>query len=239
LEHLWLLAAICALGGLVQGVTGFGFALFTMGVLVAWLPFAEATIVVSVGSLASALYNLWSVRGAIDWREVRPTLVPVAPGVVLGLYLMRTLDLSILRVGVAVAIVGGCLVTLWSPGKARLHSARPWAYVAGAVASVFGGALGLSGPPIVLYVLLRGWEKEQAKGALTAFFAVTNTLRLALLIAQGAAPWGVWRTALLLIAPVFAGVALGSWLFRQLSTRIFRYLAIALLGALAIRALVT
>jgi len=149
-ETLQLLL-IVVLGGLVHGVTGFGFGLFTMGVLSVLMPMGDAVTIVSLINLVITLLNLWTLQGSNDWRESWPVLGAAIPTTVLGVYLLRSLDTGLLRTGVGLMILMGCAVALWSPQRARLRGASPWGYVAGLVGGVFGGALNTGGPPVVLY----------------------------------------------------------------------------------------
>lgn len=96
----------------------------------------------------------------------------------------------------------------------------------------------MGGPPIVLYTLLRGWEKTEAKCIMSTFFFVTGVLRVAMHVITGAATGPLMRTALLLLVPALAATYGGVHVFRRLSTRSFRYAAAALLVALAARVLV-
>jgi len=237
-DNLALLVAVLFVAGLVCGVTGFGFGLVAMGILVTMMPVQDATVIVCVSSLLISLLNAWTVRQSIRWREIAPLLVTAIPAVGVGVYLLTSLDTHVLQMGVAIMILAGCAVTLWAPRRALLDGPLPWAYVAGAVGGMFGGALGTGGPPVVLYSLLRGWDKSNTKGAIATFFVASNLWRLALLIATGVATGETLQAGALMLVPVMAASYLGTLIFARMSTPVFRYAVLAILVGLAIKSFV-
>jgi len=232
-DNVALLVGVLFAAGLVCGITGFGFGLVAMGILVAMMPVQDATVIVCVASLLISVLNAWTVRQSIRWREIGPLLVTAIPAVGLGVYLLTRLDTHVLQMGVAAMILAGCAVTLWSPRRALVHRPFPWAYAAGALGGTFGGALGTGGPPVVLYALLRGWDKSGTKSAISMFFVLSNLWRLALLTATGVARKEMIETGALMLIPVMLASYLGTLIFARLSTPVFRYAVMALLVGLA------
>ncbi len=230
-----LLLIIILASGLIQGVSGFGFGLFAMGAMALIMPVTDAVVVVAIVTLSSIILNLWSVRKDIPWREAWPIIIGAIPTTIVGVLLLRHLNATTLRIGIAVMILGGCAVSMFHTERALIRRAFPWAHISGLVGGLFGGALNMGGPPIVLYALLRAWDKGQAKGAMSAYFFVTGVLRVILHVAAGTATWPLVRQSLLLIIPTVAASYLGVLIFRRLSTRAFRYAVTGLLVFLAIR----
>lgn len=237
MSELLPLIGIVIAGGMVQGITGFGFGLFSMGLMVMFMPVTEATSIIAILSLGSACLNLWTVRRDIVWREALSLIGPAVPACALGVCLLTSLNTDVLRTGVAVMILAGCAVTLWSPKGAMMSRANPWGYVAGLIGGVFNGALGMGGPPVVLYTLLRAWDKGLAKGIMSSFFVVVGLFRIVLLIARGIATPHIFRAGLMLLPAALLACYVGTRVFHRLSTTVFRYAAMALLAGLAARIL--
>lgn len=231
-----LLILLGALSGLVSGITGFGSGLVLMGTLVAVMPVQQATVIAAVLAVVLAVTNLWSVREHIPWREILPTLVTGVPSVAVGIYLLTALDEAALKVGIVVIIVAGCAVVLWSP-KGRVFTARWLTYAAGVVSGLFNGALGTGGPPLVLFTLLRGWDKERCKAYMSALFLLLGAFRLVLLTTSGVATREALGQGLLILVPVIGAWYLGKAIFQRMSTRWFRYAGVALLMAMAVNLL--
>lgn len=229
------LIAVFVAAGLVMGITGFGAGLVAMGILVTLMPVARATVIVAVLGLACPVLNLWTLRRNIQWREVWPILVTALPAALLGVFLLQNLPGQVLRIAVATMILAGCATMLWSPKKTRLHKSFPWAYGAGALGGVFNGALGTGGPPVVLYSLLRGWDKSVSKGVLSAYFTMTGTWRLIVLTTTGVATAGDLQLGALMLIPALAATYLGTHIFRRMSNNAFRYATMMLLVGLSVK----
>jgi len=237
LFDLWALVAVVA-SGLITGITGFGFGLISMGLLVTMMPVTRATAMVAIITLVVTLLNLWTVRREVRWRETLPILVTALPAIAAGVWLLTVLDARVLSIGVGVMILAGCLGMIWTPKGATIHRAFPWATLAGLIGGLFGGALGTGGPPVVFYELLRGWDKSQSKSTLCAYFTVTSIWRVALLTTRGVITLEIARASALLLIPALAATYLGILVFRRMSTPVFRYTTLALLVGLAAKLLI-
>jgi len=201
------------------------------------MPVNEAVVIASIAGFLGFAVNLWSVRRDLLWGEVWPLFLSSMPALLLGVYFLRSLDDRLLRVCLGVTVLAGCAVTLWATKGARIHRVKPWGYVAGLLGGLSGGTVGASGPPIVLYCLLRGWDKSVAKGVMSVFFMLIGIWRVVLLFATGVATGEVARKGVLLLVPALVGAYLGTHIFRRMSNQVFRYAALVVLVGLSARLL--
>ncbi len=239
LGDLPLLAGIVLIAGLISGTTGFGFGLFTVGMFSILMEVPRATAISSLVGLTSILANVWSTRKEIPWREAWPLLVTGLPATAIGVYLLHNLPVASLRAAIAVMILLGSALTFWSPPKPLVTKAWPWGYISGTVSGLFGGSINMGGPPLVFYTLVRAWDKGVCKGVFSVVFFAVSLVRLPLYALAGDVTSEVLLTSLALIVPALAGTFVGARVFRRLSTAGFRYVATAVLVALAVRVLVT
>ncbi len=235
MSESWVIVGVILVASLIQGTTGFGFGLFAMGILAMMMPVPEAAVIVAILGLVTTAMNVGSVWRAISWKELWPVVATAIPTTLLGVYLLKVLNPAILRSAVGVMILIGSAVTLWSPHGARLHKAAPWGYLAGAVGGLFGGAINMGGPPVVLYSLLRGWDKETAKAEMSSYILVTSVIRVAGQIVAGIATPALLERSLWLSIPTVLGCYVGTRLFGRMSNRAFRYATTGILFALAVR----
>ena len=235
LTDIWILIGVLLASGLIQGITGFGFGLFGLGVLGAIMPVSQAVVIVSIAGVSCFAMNLWTVRRDVPWRETWPLLASSVPALVVGVYCLQHLDDRVLRAGLGATILAGCAVTLWTPQGAHIRRGSPWGYVAGLLGGFCGGAVGASGPPIVLYCLLRGWDKSVAKAVMSAYFTLIGIWRVAALAVTGVATGETVRKGVLMLIPAMLATYLGTRIFRRMSGRMYRYAALALLVGLSAR----
>lgn len=237
MDNLMTLVGAVTAAGLISGMAGFGVGLVSMALLATVLPLTQATALVSILTVINGIPVLWTVRRAVRWRELWPLLVGAAPAVIVGVYLLRVLDAAVLRAGVLAMILASCAVTVWSPKRALLARALPWGAGFGALSGVFDGALGMGGPPVVFYTLLRNWDKTQTKATLCALFLALNIWRTALLTFNGVSTWETYRLGAMLAAPLLLASTAGVWLFKRMNTAAFRYAVMAMLLGLAVKLL--
>jgi uncharacterized membrane protein YfcA len=74
-----------------------------------------------------------------------------------------------------ILLVAYALFALLRPDVLPMVSSR-WAYPAGFVAGVLGGAYNTAGPPLILYGSLRSWANQKFRAVLQSLFAVSASV---------------------------------------------------------------
>ena len=207
--------------GVVTGLTGFGFALVSVPLLLLVMdPASVVTTVLVIGQLTSSV-NAWTARAYVQ-RNLLWTLLPgAAIGMVLGSFVLRWLDPIVLKLGAATLVV---LFTLLLAARRR-PAGRPSAAgetLVGGASGLLTTSVGLSGPPVVL--LLHGAlpDKDRSRATLAAYFALTSPLGLVTLLVQGSAPAHAWTAAAVLAPIALIGRSVGSRLHRSTPQGVFR-----------------
>lgn len=233
-----LLAAVLAtiVAGLMRGYSGFGTAVILAPVYsLLWGPRAGVPVmllmelVVSVQLLPSALKEA-------DRRVVLPLGGAAAIATPLGAWILFTVDGDLLRrfIGGFVLVFGLLLMSGW-----RYHGSRPLGLniTIGAIAGLLKGSTGMSGPPVILYLLAGLEEAKRHRANLIMFFATIAIVSVIAPVLGGL----VDMTALVRLAvvlPVMAlSVPVGARLFHVIPVRLYRPFAMGVLlaaGALAL-----
>lgn len=220
-------------GALLNGITGFGFALLSIPVLLWALPPASVVFVVTaLGTLTTAVIATRS-RQAIDWRVVGLLL----PGAVVGLWIGTSILGSVppetleLVANLAV-IVFALLLARRTFGELRLSA--PVLASAGALSGALTTSIGLGGPPTILALSAAGLAKDAMRSTLAAFFATNGVIGLALLLIRGLAGTNEVTRAAVLVLPSLMGLAIGSRLAERLTNRSYRLFALGVLIAMGV-----
>lgn len=219
--------AAVTLAGIVTGLTGFGFALTSVPLLL--LTMSPASTVVSVlliGQLTSSV-NAWGARGHVDLPLLRALVPAAAVGMIAGSFALRLLDATTLKLAAASLVVAFTLVLALRRRRARRPPAWRQTMVGGA-SGLLATSVGLSGPPVVLLVGSTMPDKDRSRATLAAYFAVTSPLGLLTLVLQGGAPAHAWGVALVLAPLALAGRAVGSGLHRRTPQGVFRFVTLAI-----------
>jgi len=97
------------------------------------------------------------------------------------------------------------------------------------LAGVAGGAVGMPGPPVVVYSTTQRWSPRTIKANLQVFFFVNQVVILAGYWWAGVLTREVWRLSASFALPAAAGTALGILLFKHVDHVRFRQVVFAVL----------
>jgi uncharacterized membrane protein YfcA len=226
-----LVVAGALVAGFVNGLSGTGYALVSLGFwLHAMSPVTAAPLVAfcSVGGHLQSLPKIW--KGVI-WSRLWPFLVGGLIGVPIGTALLGFVKVQPLKIGVGILLLLYCS---WMGFVRRPPVVMGGGRLADGAAGVGGGILGgmasLSGPIPVIWVQLRGWTMMAQRGVNQPY----NMSVLALALVSAAVAGFLDRTFFLWAAitlPVtLIGAHIGLRLYGRINDAQFRRLVIALLG---------
>ncbi len=222
------------LAAFTQSLSGFGLALISMALLPALIGIRAATALVALIAVVIEVVLLLRYRQALEFRAIWRVMLASAVGAPLGIALLRGLDEGVAMFALGVVLVGYALYALLGLRLPRLE--RPlWAYLAGLLGGVLGGAYNTSGPPVILYADCQGWPPPVFKSNLQGYFLFSS-----LVVVTGHALGGsftpeVWRLFWLSLPPIAVGLVAGMSLDRWLSPAAFRRVVQALLIVMGVR----
>jgi uncharacterized membrane protein YfcA len=228
---LWqLLVALGAtlLAGSISGLTGFGFGLVIVPILL--LLFEPATVVVLTGVLAvaSGLPILAQDRAMVRSRIVMPLLIPALIGALTGVRLLTSLDSTYIKLIAGIVVVVFALMVARGFVIPGIRS-RVAPLVAGYVSGVLGTSTGMSGPPVVLFLTDRTPEPRVFRASITAYFAATNTVGVSLVLRTGVVGARELGIAGVLLPVALAGRRIGQHLHNKVDMAQFRAITLGLL----------
>jgi uncharacterized membrane protein YfcA len=230
-----LIAAVAlgaALGGFVQGLSGFAFGLVALGIWAWWVDPTVAGPLVVFGSLIGQLLSLHTVRGGFDRSRVLPFILGGLIGVPIGVALLRLIDPLGFKLAVGIILLIWCPAMLLLRDLRRVSGGGRWAdAVVGWIGGVMGGLGGLTGPAPTLWCALRGWGRDAQRAVFQSFNLVMQAVTMAAYLATGTI--GVetaWLFAI--VAPaMLVPTLIGARLYRRFSDAGFQRLVLLLLTA--------
>jgi len=223
--HLLIAGLGIAAAGLVSGLTGFGFALVSVPLLL--LVFQPATVVVIVltlGLVTSGINALTS-RRHVDARRLAVLLPPALLGMVAGSFVLRWLDPLGLKLTAALLVI---VFTVALSRMRRTFPGAPWQLTAaaGALSGAMATSIGLAGPPVVLLTSAIASDKHVIRATLAAFFAVTAPIGVSILALQGDVQPHALVAAAALAPVAMLGRFAGSRLLLHTPSRTYRQLTL-------------
>jgi len=212
----------------VHGVAGFAFALLAVPLLVLLWPLREVVPLVALfGGTINGLLLL-SLRRHFRLRRVLSLLLGAIPGILVGVIFLARAPERDLRLVLALLLVGYGIWGLWNP-RPRIRLGEGWGYFFGFLAGALGAALNTPGPPVVVYVTLKGWSKEEVKSTLQGYFFLLAGLIIGAHAFHGLLTGKIFQRYLCYWPLVVGGLFLGHRLYYRLSLKAYLRLVYGIL----------
>lgn len=230
-ELLWL-AGGAAVAGLVQGISGFAFAMVAMSIWVWGIePRLAAAMAVS-GALLGQVVALFTVPRSFNPRQLWPFLAGALFGVPLGSWLLPLLDPARFKLATGLFLLLCCPPMLLAHRLPRIVAGGRGADgVVGLVGGVMGGIAGFSGMLPSLWVTLRGWDKDLQRGVIQNFSLATLAATLAMYLTTGAFTSDMWPKFAVVAPAMLLPSLWGARIYHGLSPLAFRRVVLVLLTA--------
>lgn len=208
-----IMALFWGLGGIVNGIAGFGCALIATPLAT---QFIELPLVIPAGTLIGLAMSTQlglTFRKFTDWDRLRPLILGAFPGALTGVTLMKKLPDDALKLAMGLFLMGYACWGLFFQGGSRRVISKNWGFLAGFCSSAIGTSFGMGGPPTIVYTSLSGWRQEQVKAGMGGFFMCAGVIMIG---AQALA--GLQSVASVTLAAVAAPSAVaGCWLGIRIS----------------------
>jgi uncharacterized protein len=175
----WILGLGAAIAGLVQGISGFGFAMVAMSIWVWGVNPQLAAVMAVFGGWSGQVIAVIRVRRGWHPAILWTFLLGSAVGIPIGNWLLPLLDPSRFKLVLGSLLVLGCSAML---ATARFPGIKKGGWAADAAVGTLGGVMaplsGFSGLAPALWCTLRGYDKDQHRAILQDFNLVVLSATL-------------------------------------------------------------
>lgn len=227
------MAAVSFFAAMLLATNGFGFAVLAVPFFLMFAPAGQAIQIIIILTVAVTLVVALRLRQALD----PPLLVRLSVGSVIGLPFglaaFRFADPLIVRAVAGATVVAFAVMLAWSRlGRrpTRLRMAPRWDLAAGTLAGAANALVGMSGPPVLIYLMLAEASIRTVRATLVAFFALIYAATLAADVVFLGVSGSNWLIAASLLPPIGAGSLLGLGIGERLGATAAEVLAIVVLG---------
>ncbi|HUV32494.1 MAG TPA: sulfite exporter TauE/SafE family protein [Devosiaceae bacterium] len=176
-------------------------------------------------------------RREVHWPNLKVLLPGAAIGIGVGWAFWAATSEGAVRllIGVIALIF---VLDAWLPLRGRLQGrppSRPWGVLWGAVAGFTSFVSHTGGPPCQIYTLPQRLPPAVYAGTTVVFFAVVNAAKVIPYVTLGQINIGSLTRTAALVPVAVAGMLVGIYLVRRISTGLFYRIAYALVFALALK----
>ena len=220
-----LTALVLFIAGVNYGLTGFGFALISVPVLVIFMPPKVVIPMVMLQSTLVAVFILWEARRWIDLRRIWILVVTAIIGMPFGAYILKVVDADRLRVIIGVFIVLFAFAFL--QGFRRKSSNEKAAFIPiGFFSGLLNGSIGMSGPPVILFFANQGVHRDAFRANLVAYFMMLNIATIPVFVYHDIITLETIKYGGIYMLPMLVGVYIGVKLAGKADETLFRKIAL-------------
>ncbi|HSN78371.1 MAG TPA: sulfite exporter TauE/SafE family protein [Anaerolineae bacterium] len=226
--------AIVFFASFTQSVVGFGTAMVGMPLMVTVLGIQTSAPLIALLGLTLETIMLLHYRQSVSLTVMWRLIVAAVVGIPLGVLAIQRIPEDIVLTLLGLVIAGYAIYGLLRLRMPELRS-NLWAYGAGFLSGILGGAYNTAGPPVVIYGHCKRWPPEEFRGNLQGFFLVIDLLVVANHAVLGNMTPDVWRNYLLALVPLFLGFVIGTRFATRIDPAVYSRIVLVMLVILGVR----
>jgi uncharacterized membrane protein YfcA len=217
-------------GGFVSGLSGFAFVMVALGFWAHRLEPAVVAPLLVACSAAAQVHSISALRKSLRFDLALPYILGAMAGIPVGVWLLAWIQPEPFKLVVGIfLLVYGALMLWIGPIKPMHWGGRASDVAVGWIGGVMAGIAGLSGAVPTIWMGLRGWSRDDQRGAFQPFILTVQLATLGAFAIGGFLTLEVGTLFLLALPAMAAGVALGVGLYRRIDDVQFRRVVLWLL----------
>lgn len=228
--YLWIFV-IVFFTGFIKGLSGFATMLVALPLLVIIIDIKTVVPFVTLLGASATIFLLIQLVRHLEWKEIYRLLVGAIPGIVIGVFFLKTLDEDILQFILGIVLIFYSIYTLFF-NISTLRIGKGWAYIFGFFSGLLRGTIGPGGPPVIIYTSLQPWSKYKIKVTLQGYFVISGLITILIQACTGLITMSV-LTFFIISLPLFAlGTYLGSYFYGTIREESYKKIISVLLAVL-------
>lgn len=183
-DFVWIIPVLLS-AYFIRGITGFGSGLIAAPLLALHWPLTFVVPLILLTDFTASVILGGLHFDKVAWPEIKRLLPPGLTGVLIGAWLLVSLPREPLLMAL------GSFIILYALRNLFLDTERPqpistrWAWPAGLTGGAIGALFGTGGPPYVIYLSHRLFDKGHLRATFSGLFFIEGLARIATFTANG------------------------------------------------------
>jgi uncharacterized protein len=233
------ISIVILMASFVQSLTGFGFAIISVPILVQLLdPKVSVQISLLLGFVISAAALGAGYQKGIKLDLRMSLLLGSLVGIPIGGLVLKIIDPMALRVLVSVAGIVFAFLFLRGFSIQVSHETATFAIV-GVISGILNSTTSMGGVVVALFLANMGFDNINLRLNMLVYLLLTNIVTISILALTGVFTSSTLILGLELIPALLVGLALGTWLFPRVSRGVFTKIVLAVVLVAGISGLIS
>jgi uncharacterized membrane protein YfcA len=217
--------------GFVNGLSGMGYALLSMGLWLHAMPPTTAVPLVAICAVGGHVQSLPRIWRGVIWSRLWPFMAAGAFGVPIGILLLGHLAPQPLKLGLGLFLVLYCCWMGFVRRPPIVYGGGRLADAAiGFAGGVMGGLASMSGPAPAIWAQLRGWNMHEQRGVNQPYNMSMLTLTLVMAVVAGFVDSRFLIWVVLALPATLVAAHVGLALYGRVNDVQFRWIVLGLLA---------
>lgn len=228
-----VLLVVTFLGAFVEGITGIGFFMICMSVLISLYDYQTVMFALKLLAITQGGILVLTHRREVQWKTMAAPVLAGIPGSLIGLKLLSVLPVEFLQRALGLFLVFISVQALLIRERSGIRPTLRNGCLAGIASGFLSGTLNLPGPPLVLYYLGCLKDKNLYFATICATFLCQNIFQTAIYAAGGSISTPVFVLFLHAAPGCLTGYYLGRCVFSRVNIEKIKrwiYLIMAIMG---------
>jgi len=221
------------LASLARGYSGFGFSAVLVSSWSLVTDPGKAIAVTVLLEIVASILQAFSVWKEIPWKRVLLMLAGASPGMVLGILVLQSVPIDLLKLGLAVFVLLAAIL-LFRGWKLKTRANDLGTFAVGIMSGIVNGAIGMGGLPVALFLTADGDSPAKIRASVTAYFFLLDMVGLILFSQAGIVSPDSFIAAAMCFPVLLIGMALGTRHFLGATPEGFRRITLFMLMGIAL-----
>ncbi|MDD8049031.1 MAG: sulfite exporter TauE/SafE family protein [Thomasclavelia sp.] len=230
MEIYIIIAFLAILGGLIQGVSGFGAGIVVMSVLPYFLSVTSSAAVSSFMSVFLTAMMAYRYRKYINKNDLLlPALFFVVGGTI-AIFFSTSIDTGFMKMILGLFLLVLAVYFYFFSSKIKLKADIKTMFICGFISGVCDGLFGVGGPLMVLFFLSLTSSKEEYLGTIQAFFFIVCAYNFIFRVYRGIFTIDLLGFGIISVIAVFVGLQIGNKIVDKIDIEMTKKITYILIG---------
>jgi uncharacterized membrane protein YfcA len=218
---IWIIIlSIIFLSGIVKGTTGFGFALFSLPLLVHFIPIKALIPIIMLFNLFSSVQIVLQSGHLRIKKSIILLSVTGVAGIVCGSIILKFFPERWLKLMASVVLIVLSIMFL-SGYRFKIRKLKRGNAIAGIISGFLGGSLSVSGPPLALFLTSIKLDTQSFRSTFAWFSIITASVAMANYIMMGIVDLMTLKIFFISLPVLILSILIGKLISKKISVKLF------------------